>query len=330
MDYKLPEFNFDFEHLQKFLESKALMYCVVLLLVLKISTIAVSVNLPFNIFFADITKSSLVNYVNQTRQSLGLGVLTDSPKLDEAAKLKAEDMVLNQYFAHTSPNGITPWFWFTKAGYNYKYAGENLAIGFYESEEVYNAWLNSPDHKANLLNPNYKEIGTGIATGYGNNNAIVVVQLFGSQKPVATTPAKSLAKNTNPPATVVKKPVTESNTESVVENPPTAEQAGETSKVLAQTTEAEIQPAKNSGANNAYLKLANYLTYNYAEIIQNAIYGVSLVVIGLLLIMIFSNFNFKIERRLVFRSVMILGILVISSFINKETVILLMPHRLII
>lgn len=292
MNYKLPEFSFDFEQMQKFLESNILLYCVVLLLILKICTVAVYSNLPFNIFFADITKATLVDYVNQTRQSMGLGTLTNNPKLDQAAQLKAEDMVRNQYFEHVSPNGITPWFWFAKTGYDYKYAGENLAIGFYDSAEVYNAWLNSPSHKANLLNPNYKEIGTGIITGYGNNNAIIVVQLFGSQKPVVSSVTKNIATP---------------KTQEKIETTKKVEQKTEP-KVLAETT----------------------MIYDYAGVLQEIIYGVSFVVIGLLLIMFFSSFNFNIERKLVFRSVIVLGLLAISSLINKEAVILLTPHRPII
>ena len=114
----------------RFLQSNILLYCVVLLLALKIVTILVSINFPQNIFFADITKSALENFVNQTRQSAGLQPLSENEKLDQAAQLKAENMVQDQYFNHTSPSGVTPWFWFLQAGYNYKYAGENLAIGF--------------------------------------------------------------------------------------------------------------------------------------------------------------------------------------------------------
>ena len=182
MDYNLGELKFNLWFLRKIMESNILLGFVVLLLLLKIVLIGFSVNLPFNVFFADITKITLENLANQTRQSLGLGILASSLKLDQAARLKAEDMVKNQYFSHTSPTGVTPWFWFSQTDYNYKYAGENLAIGFFDSEEVYRAWLDSPSHKANLVNPNYREIGTAIASGFGQNKAVVVVQFFGKPK----------------------------------------------------------------------------------------------------------------------------------------------------
>lgn len=129
----LPSENNNYK--SRFLQSNALLYCVVLLLTLKIVAISISINFPQNIFFADITKSTLENFVNQTRQSLRLQPLSENKKLEQAAQLKAENMIQNQYFSHTSPSGVTPWFWFLKAGYSYRYAGENLAIGFYDSKK---------------------------------------------------------------------------------------------------------------------------------------------------------------------------------------------------
>src|SRR6185436_7850636 len=106
--------------------------------------------------------------------------------LNKAAMAKAQDMVKNGYFAHESPQGISPWYWFKQAGYVYKYAGENLAVGFVDSKTVYDAWFNSPSHKANLLNKNYTQVGTAIVSGF-DGNSIVVVQEFG--RPLATTVA---------------------------------------------------------------------------------------------------------------------------------------------
>ena len=174
MEVKAEKTHFYLEISKKLLLSNFLFYCVIFLFVLKISTVLVSINFPQNIFFADVTKSALENFVNQTRQSVGLSMLSENQKLNQAAQLKAENMTQNNYFAHTSPSGISPWFWFSKAGYNYKYAGENLAIGFFESNEVYQAWLNSPSHKVNILNPNYTEFGTAVVYGFGENNAVIV------------------------------------------------------------------------------------------------------------------------------------------------------------
>jgi len=288
----------------QFLEGNALLCCVVLLLVLKIGTIFVGINIPKNIFFADITRSSLESFVNQTRESIGLQPLVQNAKLDDAAQLKAQNMVANNYFAHTSPSGLTPWHWFSQVGYKYKYAGENLAIGFFDSTEVYNAWLNSPEHKANIVNPHYTEVGTAVLSGFGNNNTIVVVQEFGSQKPttVATAPLKTNSSNVN-------------------EAKANIEQLPATGKVLAQSTETQSP--------NTYSTVLTSI-YNYSGLVQNVIYGVSLVVIGILLFMILLNTDLNFRKKLVFRSVLIMIILSLAMVLNKESLISVIPHQVII
>lgn len=303
----------DFQSLQKALESNIFLYCVVLLLILKIFSVGLISNVPFNIYFADITKSTLERLANQTRTSLGLAPLKPSTTLDKAAELKAEDMVKNQYFAHTSPQGATPWVWFKNAGYNYKYAGENLAIGFFDSIEVYNAWLNSPSHKQNLLNPNYKEIGTAVLPGFGNNNTIVVVQLFGSVQPTKATPIK----NTQPT-----KPVTKPEQVTTTQNT--------TPKVLSQTTEAQFQQADNATTTSTYAKILNSLAYNYAKILQDVIFGFTMVFIGIMLTLIMFSFSLKLDRKLVFRSLIITAILFASLLIDNRIITALIPQQIII
>jgi hypothetical protein len=324
----LPSENNNYK--SRFLQSNFLLYCVVLLLALKIFTILVSINIPQNIFFADITRSALENFVNQTRQSIGLQPLSENVKLDQAAQLKAENMVQGGYFSHTSPSGITPWAWFLKAGYSYKYAGENLAIGFYDSQEVYNAWLNSPSHKANIVNPNYTQVGTAVLTGFGQNNSIVVVQEFASPLPVKTTAAKN---GNSKQVAVTPKANTPAATEQSV--PAGNVQTAITStneEVLSQTTEAQsaIEPAIKSGTNNLSAKILNSISYNYDRLLQNIIYGVSLIVIGILLTLIFFNFNITFKRQLVLRSVLIIVILSAATLLNRETIISLIPHQIII
>ena len=117
---------------------------------------------------------------NKVRTVEGLSPVSANAKLDLAASEKLNDMVRNGYFAHVSPEGVSPWFWMTEAGYQYTYAGENLALGFADSESTVAGWMNSPSHKANLLNGNYTEIG--VATGKADLNGvsgILVVQMFG-------------------------------------------------------------------------------------------------------------------------------------------------------
>jgi len=121
---------------------------------------------------------------NEARTGEDLLPLSESETLRKGAQMKADDMAEKEYFSHTGPDGEQPWKWFKEAGYQYQYAGENLAVNFDESEEVVDAWLNSPTHRANILKAQFTEIGVGIATGtYKGREAVFVVQFFGKPAP---------------------------------------------------------------------------------------------------------------------------------------------------
>jgi hypothetical protein len=123
----------------------------------------------------------IIELTNEEREGSSLGTLRRSTVLDEAARLKAQDMAKNSYFAHYSPDGVSPWYWFGKANYNFVHAGENLAIHFTDSEDLVDAWMDSPTHRANIMNGNYAEIGVGTAEGtYEGFKTIYVVQMFGT------------------------------------------------------------------------------------------------------------------------------------------------------
>lgn len=164
---------------------------------------------------AEVLPAVLVDLANKDRSASGEPALTRNTLLDTAAQLKAQDMANSQYFAHTSPAGITPWHWFNQVGYYFTYAGENLAIDFNESMDVENAWLNSPKHRENIMSNNFTEIGIATAEGYYNGSPTTyVVQMFGTPafipKAEAATPtirATSAPVVTPKPKTVAKKPV---------------------------------------------------------------------------------------------------------------------------
>jgi len=138
--------------------------------------------IPCSRFLATVLPGVLVDMTNITRQEANLNLLNQNSLLEQAAKLKAEDMALKGYFSHTSPEGIAPWYWFDKVGYKFAYAGENLAVNFLDSSILHQAWLNSPSHKANIINSNFSEIGISTSQGiYKGKQAIFVVQLFGTQ-----------------------------------------------------------------------------------------------------------------------------------------------------
>lgn len=148
-----------------------------------------------------ITERSVLELLNQARVEKGLAPLEANNKLFQVASDKADDMLKNNYFAHTSPKGITPWVWFDKEGYNYKFAGENLAINFSSAEDQQKAWMESETHRKNILDTNYQEVGLAVKKGFINGKlATVTVQEFGTQTAYAGNGAgKSvIAKNSLP------------------------------------------------------------------------------------------------------------------------------------
>lgn len=131
---------------------------------------------------SEITPEKVLDLVNNDRKAAGVAPLEINGLLSKAAQEKANDMFSNDYFAHVSPQGKTPWNWIDKEGYDYRYAGENLAINFTNAEDEQLAWMKSPLHKKNIMNADYRE--TGIAVGKGTiegHKTILVVEMFGSR-----------------------------------------------------------------------------------------------------------------------------------------------------
>ncbi len=134
------------------------------------------------VFASPITKANVIELTNKERVKAGLPVLWSNYKLNLAAQRKANDMMAKGYWEHYH-NGKSPWDWMHEAGYEFKAAGENLAIDFLEVEPMIKAWMDSPTHRQNILNPNFKEIGVGIAKGFfKDHETIIVVQMFGNPK----------------------------------------------------------------------------------------------------------------------------------------------------
>ncbi|MEK7606253.1 MAG: CAP domain-containing protein [Patescibacteria group bacterium] len=146
-----------------------------------------------NEFLASVVPAVLVDLANDDREAEGLGTLSINPVLEEAARMKAEDMAKNEYFAHTSPDGLDPWYWFYRAGYQFVRAGENLAVNFSDSHDVNRAWMDSPGHRANIMNGNFTEVGIAAVSGtYKGKKTVYVVQLFGTPAVVAEEASNSV------------------------------------------------------------------------------------------------------------------------------------------
>lgn len=168
-------------HKPPFLKSNFLLYVVLGLFIIKIALICFTVYFPNSALFAAVNRSTLISLTNQQRVSAGLNALAENSQLNSAASMKANDMLQDGYFAHTSPDGKGLAYWISAAGYNYRYAGENLAIDFLDSSEIFNAWMASSSHRANIFNSNFRDIGMAVVSGNFNGNpTTVVVQMFGS------------------------------------------------------------------------------------------------------------------------------------------------------
>lgn len=135
-------------------------------------------------YSSEITVQKVLDQTNLQRQKLGLPPLKYNALLSESAVLKAEDMFQNNYWAHNSPAGKSPWDFFQQAGYHYTVAGENLARDFYDTESMLKAWMNSPTHRDNIINSKYQEIGIGVVNGVLNGvKTTLVVQHFATPTP---------------------------------------------------------------------------------------------------------------------------------------------------
>jgi len=202
--------------------------------VLKISLLLLIFFSPISSSSLNITNQNIINLTNQQRLNAGLKQLELNPLLTQAALAKAQDMLSKQYFSHYSPSNTSPWYWFKQAGYEYSYAGENLAMDFVQAEDVVNAWMASSSHRRNILNPNYTQIGVGVLEGnFKGVRTIIVVQMFGQPAPPATV--TKLASSQTPPST-----------SSIEENSSKEEIQPETSPIVKEKTVILPSPAEEN------------------------------------------------------------------------------------
>ena len=132
-------------------------------------------------YAASISRDEVVRLTNQKRAEAGLAPLTLNGTLSNAAQGKGSDMINKDYWAHVAPDGTQPWAFFSGAGYKYRYAGENLARDFSNASAAVDAWMSSPTHRDNILNPKYKEVGIGVVEGdLAGTDTTIIVQFFGT------------------------------------------------------------------------------------------------------------------------------------------------------
>lgn len=154
------------------------------------------------------TDSGLLDSTNKERIKNGLEPLKYNVTLDSAAQSKADDMKARNYWSHNTPEGKEPWVFFDQAGYKYYKAAENLAYGFDSSDATVVGWMNSPSHRANLLDPDLREVGFGIVNveNYQNKGPeTIVVAEYGlpsGTSNIATTTPEIKISNSDPKSVV--------------------------------------------------------------------------------------------------------------------------------
>jgi uncharacterized protein YkwD len=130
-------------------------------------------------FIETAAEQDIVNAVNLVREQNGLAPLSVNPKLVEAAQIHANDMGRLADMAHDLPGAAQPTLLDRASfvGYRFTTLGENIAFNYPDTASVMSAWLSSPGHRANILDPNYTEIGVGI--GYDSSGQPYYCQDFG-------------------------------------------------------------------------------------------------------------------------------------------------------
>jgi uncharacterized protein YkwD len=140
-----------------------------------------------------LTKTGVIEWTNAQRSNQGLPPLKENNILDATALIKAQDMLKNQYFAHESLSGFGVGDLADNAGYKFIMIGENLALGNFENDQaLVQAWMDSPGHRANILNDKYLEIGVAVIRGvYEGQSTWLAVQHFAL--PLSACPQSSPA-----------------------------------------------------------------------------------------------------------------------------------------
>ncbi len=112
-------------------------------------------------------EQKILELMNAKRVEANLQPLTIDNTLVQVARYKSNDMIQNNFFNHTNPDGTKWTNWLQTIGYKYTTAGENIAYNTSDAVELFNQWWNSPGHRANMMNTSYTKVGIGVI--YGNN-----------------------------------------------------------------------------------------------------------------------------------------------------------------
>lgn len=321
-----------------FFESRFLFYALFLILVLRLLVIPLVLYLPTSHFFAEVTKTALFDSINDERAVQGLGLLKNDFQLDGAAYAKAQNMLEEGYFAHTSPEGINPWHWLRNQGYRYQYAGENLAIGFLNSREVTKAWMDSA-HRQNILDPNYEDMGLAVVQGeFQGQETTLVVQLFGTRAAAEYAVAKEEISPLTTPVTMEEesfvKGVAEINGEEltggeVTDTEPASEAEPEGKEEVYLATSLQVEFSPGSQSPSPWFSFLNFLNQRYETIT----WGIAFTFFILVGLAIFLLVVVRIDQQapdLILRGSAAFALLIIFLLFEGEILLKLFPHHFLI
>lgn len=175
-------------HRPRILHPSPLLMIIVSVFLLQVALRLIHQSRPDILGFAtNITVDELFVQTNKQREQQGQPPVRLNPTLSTAAAKKAQHMFSHNYWAHMAPDGTSPWEFILGEGYQYSFAGENLARDFDYSKDVVDAWMASPSHRENLLRGEYEDIGFAIVNGTLNGReTTLVVQMFGTTNRKAT------------------------------------------------------------------------------------------------------------------------------------------------
>ncbi len=279
---------------------------------------------------AAVITAIIEDLTNTDRRANNVGELKVSPTLTAIAQAKANDMAEKSYFAHTSPEGKSPWYWFKQGGYVFNYAGENLAVDFSDSADVERAWMNSPTHRSNILNTKFTEIGVATAVGtLDGRQTTFVVQEFGTpahanelQDLGTPTEITKTAKPTDIAIATQTKPKPVSSVKPVATTSPTiaaSEPTEASSSVLGSSAEGLVQ----TGAHSGIMSLWDVFAASPRTTLRTAYYLFGI----LILIALIIETGIEIRRHHLKHVALVIGLLVVMSglFLIADTFVFTDP-----
>jgi uncharacterized protein YkwD len=238
-------------------------------------------------YATDMSVQSLLDDTNQQRSANGESGLGLNAQLNQAAQAKANDMAARDYWSHNTPDGQAPWTFITAAGYSYKTAGENLAYGFATASDTLNGWMNSPGHRANVLNTGFSEVGFGIiniANYQGSGPQTLVVAMYAAPYSAPVAAAAPAPKSPAAPVTTSTQQSDTSSSSAGGSSPPASSDTLTPATNQPTTITAEVKPPKSPEPTQRSLTRVQLVSRS-----QLGMYGITLLALALILAFAFRH-----------------------------------------